>query len=771
VNGQRVGSYEIVRTLARGGMAVVYLARQPALDRVVALKQLDFESDDPTLAPRFVREARLAGALEHPNVVTLFDFFIESGVPYMAMEYVAGGSLRPLVGKLRPAQIFGVLEGVLAGLGHAEEHGVAHRDLKPENVLIARRGVKIADFGIARAYDALTHSFTSTGAALGTPAYMAPEQVLDERLGPYTDLYAVGVIAYELIARRPPFDPRALPMSILFAHVHRQPPPLTELAPDVPLPVCRWVESLLAKAPADRPASAAAAWEALEEIVVDGLGPYWRRDAEMAPPAHEEEPEAATRRLRTTPQIAATSPPAPPAPTSRRRSRRRRRVAAIVLGTAAAGVAAALVVAALDDAAPPKGASVRPPAAPFDFDRDGRQELAVGMPGSGRGGRGLLAVHGPKGMQPITGRRGPDPGGFGTAAASADFDGDGWADLAVGVPGRSTVEVFAGAAAGLRYDRSITEPGSGYGSALAAADLDRDGFGDLVVGAPGRSALYVQFGDAGGLRRGGRTITGGARFGSRVRTGDVDGDGDVDVVEGAPDRPPEPGHASFCAGSRRGPRACDTIGVYGTSALAVADVDGDEYYDIVQGDAVDVDGIAPVGGRVAVWFGSHEGPTGEPLELYQGTRWLNRWADEPGDGFGASVDAGDLDGDGFADIVVGTPGENQRIGSFAVIRGGRDGLADASTGGIGFGDRGVTGTRLPGRRIGSGVAIVPDPDGDGVAVAVTVPGADRLRDAVLVFRRGAGAFAPGEVEASPLDWDDVASPRLERLRLVRLATH
>ena len=327
MDGQRVGSYEIVRTLARGGMAIVYLARQPALDRVVALKQVDFESDDPTLARRFVGEARLAAALDHPNVVTLFDFFVEDGVPYMAMEYVAGGSLRPLVGKLRPVQIFGVLEGILAGLGHAEDHGVAHRDLKPENVLIARRGVKIADFGIARAYDALTHSFTASGATVGTPAYMAPEQALDERLGPYTDLYAVGVIAYELLAGRPPFDPRNTPVSILFSHVHRQPPPLREQAPDAPLPVCRWVESLLAKAPGERPQSAAVAWEALEEIVVGDLGPYWRRAAAIPAPERDEEPEAATRRLRTMPQPPTTSPltslvaasrAAPQAPLARR---------------------------------------------------------------------------------------------------------------------------------------------------------------------------------------------------------------------------------------------------------------------------------------------------------------------------------------------------------------------------------------------------------------------------------------------------------------------
>src|SRR3954452_9014263 len=135
--------------LARGGMAVVYLARQPALDRVIALKRLELESDDPDLAARFVGEARLAAALDHPNVVTLFDFFEHDGVPYIAMEYVAGGSLRSLVGALALPQVLGVLEGTLAGLAHAERRGIAHRDLKPENILLTRRGnVKIADFGI-----------------------------------------------------------------------------------------------------------------------------------------------------------------------------------------------------------------------------------------------------------------------------------------------------------------------------------------------------------------------------------------------------------------------------------------------------------------------------------------------------------------------------------------------------------------------------------------------------------------------------------------------
>jgi len=170
MNAQQVGNYEIVRMLARGGMAVVYLVRQPALDREVVLKRLDLESDDPTLAQRFVGEARLAATLDHPNVVTLFDFFEHDGVPYIAMEYVAGGSLRTLMGRLQLPQLFGLAEGILAGLDHAEQRAIAHRDLKPENLLLTRGGrVKIADFGIARAYNALTERLTRTSLSIGTP--------------------------------------------------------------------------------------------------------------------------------------------------------------------------------------------------------------------------------------------------------------------------------------------------------------------------------------------------------------------------------------------------------------------------------------------------------------------------------------------------------------------------------------------------------------------------------------------------------------------------
>ena len=133
---QRVGGYEIVRVLARGGMATVYEARQPALDRPVALKRLDLRTDDPSLVDRFIRESRIAARFDHPSIVTVFDFFEWEGTPYIAMELLPRGSLRPWIGRLTLPQAFGVLEGILAGLAHAESRGVAHRDLKPENVLV-----------------------------------------------------------------------------------------------------------------------------------------------------------------------------------------------------------------------------------------------------------------------------------------------------------------------------------------------------------------------------------------------------------------------------------------------------------------------------------------------------------------------------------------------------------------------------------------------------------------------------------------------------------
>jgi hypothetical protein len=280
-----VGRYEILREVGRGGMAMVYLARQTDLDRFVALKELAaFHASDAAFAQRFLRESRVAGSLSHPNIVTVHDYFEYEGTPYIAMEYVERGSLRPFVGRVSMAQIGGVLEGLLAGLAHAEQHGIVHRDLKPENLMVTSDGrVKIADFGIAKATRQMqTGAFlTATGTTVGTPAYMAPEQAMAQEVGPWTDLYSVGCMGFELFTGHVPFHDSDAPMAILLRHVNEPIPSIRSVDPTIDEGISDWTEQLLVKDPKQRTQSAAEAWDELEEIVIGLLGPRWRRSARL----------------------------------------------------------------------------------------------------------------------------------------------------------------------------------------------------------------------------------------------------------------------------------------------------------------------------------------------------------------------------------------------------------------------------------------------------------------------------------------------------------
>jgi serine/threonine protein kinase len=280
-----VGRYEILEELGRGGMATVYLARQVDLRRLIALKELSaLRQSDPAFAHRFVRESRLAGSLSHPNIVTVHDYFEHAATPYIAMEYVEGGSLRPLIGHLSLAQIAGVLEGILAALAHAEAHRIVHRDIKPENVMVTSDGgVKITDFGIAKATGRLQTSsaLTAAGSTVGTPNYMAPEQAMGHEVGHWTDLYSTGVIAFELFVGRAPFADTDEPMAVLMRQVSDPVPPAHALNPDLHRGISTWIERMLEKDPSDRPASARDAWEQFEEIVLELVGPRWRRSAPL----------------------------------------------------------------------------------------------------------------------------------------------------------------------------------------------------------------------------------------------------------------------------------------------------------------------------------------------------------------------------------------------------------------------------------------------------------------------------------------------------------
>ena len=205
---------EVKELIGQGGMGAVYLARQKALDRLVALKLIRPRENDPTFAERFVREAKAMARLSHPQVVAVYESGEAGGLPYLVMEYVEGVTLRDAMRerKLTPAEALAIVPQICDALEYAHSQGVVHRDVKPENILLGRDGrVKIADFGLAKVTDPAGVSLTGTRQAMGTPHYMAPEQwekpgEVDHR----ADIYALGVVLYELLTGELPigrFDP------------------------------------------------------------------------------------------------------------------------------------------------------------------------------------------------------------------------------------------------------------------------------------------------------------------------------------------------------------------------------------------------------------------------------------------------------------------------------------------------------------------------------------------------------------------------------------
>jgi serine/threonine protein kinase len=277
-------SYDVIRELGRGGMAAVHLARQRDLGRLVALKELGgFSARDPAIVERFLRESKLSGSLNHPNIVTVYEAFENDGTPYIAMELIEGGSLRPLIGELSLPRVARVLEDVLAAVGYAGRAGIVHRDIKPENTLITKDGrVKVADFGIAKAAASGQQGLTTEGMTVGTPEYMSPEQARGKGVTPASDLYSIGIMTYEMLTGRLPFtgDTQG---ALLIAHVSEEMPDVRKVDPLIPEAIAQWVARMTEKDADDRFEDAGAAWEAFEEAVLEFVGPLWRRDATLEP--------------------------------------------------------------------------------------------------------------------------------------------------------------------------------------------------------------------------------------------------------------------------------------------------------------------------------------------------------------------------------------------------------------------------------------------------------------------------------------------------------
>ena len=275
--GVIAGRYRIEGRLGVGGMSTVQLAFDDRLERYVAIKLLaEHLADDPTFVSRFRREALAAARLVHPNIVQVFDFgFDESSHQhFIVMEHVEGRSCAELLrdrGHLDVDQAVEIVTQACRGLDYAHRNGVVHRDVKPGNLLVSTADVvKLADFGIARATD--QSSITQVGSVLGTAAYLAPEQARGEEAGPRSDLYALGVVAYQLMSGRLPYEASSL-SELTIKQQREAPKPLQRLNPAVPPALAEAVGMSMAIAPEQRPANAMEFAEAIRNGA-RGVSPY-----------------------------------------------------------------------------------------------------------------------------------------------------------------------------------------------------------------------------------------------------------------------------------------------------------------------------------------------------------------------------------------------------------------------------------------------------------------------------------------------------------------
>jgi serine/threonine protein kinase len=248
-------NYTIQDEIGRGGMATVYRALQDSLNRVVALKELDLSRlrSEPNALERFRLEAQAAAALDHPNIVTIYDLWEESNKAYIAMEFVDGVELKDVllnVGALEYVNAVLIAMAISEALHYAHSRGIVHRDVKPGNIMLSVSGeIRLMDFGIVSVSGA--GDLTSTGQILGTPAYMSPEQITGEEPGPGADLFSLGAVLYEMIAGEKPFSgPNHV--ALIQDVLHGQPMPLHELDPQVPESISQAVQKCLEKSPERR---------------------------------------------------------------------------------------------------------------------------------------------------------------------------------------------------------------------------------------------------------------------------------------------------------------------------------------------------------------------------------------------------------------------------------------------------------------------------------------------------------------------------------------
>ncbi|HZM93585.1 MAG TPA: serine/threonine-protein kinase [Vicinamibacterales bacterium] len=318
--GTQVGRYEIQRRLGRGGMGAVYVAHDPVLGRMVAIKVFAGDLDLPDARERFSREARAAAALSHPNIVTVYDFGEYESQPFIVMEYVAGETLAGFIRRKTPVTLADKvrwMEELCAGAGYAHQMQLVHRDIKPANLMIDRSGrLKILDFGIAR----MLGLASNTAVMIGTPGYMAPEQITGDPVDHRADQFSIGVVFYELLAGTEAFPGDTLPM-ITHRILNEDPVPLGRLAPDAPPELISIIQQTLKKKPADRFADTETLRSVIARVRRDTSSQGWNVNTvavgRETPPPTSRGTGSARRRQDEAVGVAQLTPPPDPKRTDR----------------------------------------------------------------------------------------------------------------------------------------------------------------------------------------------------------------------------------------------------------------------------------------------------------------------------------------------------------------------------------------------------------------------------------------------------------------------
>jgi eukaryotic-like serine/threonine-protein kinase len=363
-NLETLGGFKILRKLGAGGMAVVYKAQDGSLNRIVALKVIhEHLAKQPEFVARFQREARAAARLSHPNIVQIYAIGEERGLPFFSMEYVGGESLQTIIeteGFLTAKRVVPILEQAAQALAAAHEAGIVHRDIKPSNIMLDSAGrVKVTDFGIAQV--ATENRLTQTGMMLGTPGYVSPEQCLGHPLDARSDIYSLGVTAYELLTGRTPFAADT-PAALVFQIVDQDAPPLATVNPTVPAALQSIVERMMRKDPAERFQSAHDVIDALAQCDLVSAAPATVLQQAATTPADVRVPRSSIDPNRFRRSAAATAPvtpsslaPPPGLGTTRQAtlmSHLRLPLVTAIAGAAAAGVIVALRMLGVPGAAP-----------------------------------------------------------------------------------------------------------------------------------------------------------------------------------------------------------------------------------------------------------------------------------------------------------------------------------------------------------------------------------------------------------------------------------